>query len=110
MPTVKLVVNATTTDAMANNTFNVIPPGGAIINGFFSGATVDDAVGLKIGDRDIMVQGTTVNIEEAADVCNCNGRDQLIFNEVVGPGQLYMPVTVTTELQAVLHIRYLAGR
>lgn len=109
MPTVKLVVNATTTDALANNTFNVIPPGGAIINGWFSGATVDDAVGLKIGDRDIMVQGTTVNIEGSADVCDTS-RDQLVFSEVVGPGQLYMPVTVTTELQALLHIRYLQPR
>ena len=110
MPTVKLVVNATTTDALANNTFNVIPPGGAVINGFFSGASVDDAVGLKIGDRVVLDQGSTVNIEESADVCNANGRDQLIFNEVVGPGQMYLPVTVTTELQALLHIRYLAPR
>jgi len=61
---------------------------------------------LSIGDRDIVVNGTEMNIEVAADVIDTD-RDQCVFNEVVGPGQLFLPVTVTTEAQFLIHIRYL---
>jgi hypothetical protein len=106
MPTIRTAVTATTPDALANIKFNVIPPQGAVLNLWCSGVTNGDTMGLSIGDRDIVVQGTEMNIEVAADSIDIN-RDQMVFNEVVGPGQLYMPVAVTTEAQFLIHIRYL---
>jgi len=106
MPSIKVVPQATTTDALATKKFNVIPPGGAILNLWASGATAGDSLGLAIGDRDLIVQGTEVNLESNTDVCD-TARDQLLFNEVIGPGQLYMPCTLTTEMQILIHLRYL---
>lgn len=105
MPTLRFGTG-TTTDALANRKFNIIPPGGAIVNVWASCVTNGDTFGLSIGDRDIVVNGTEMNIEAAADVIAVN-MDQMIFNEVVGPGQLFLPVTVTTEAQFLIHLRYL---
>lgn len=105
MPTLK-VTSGTSTNALTGLTFNTIPPGGAIINAWVSGATASDNFGLKIGDREIVTQGTECNIEISADVIDV-ARDQMVFNEVVGPGELKMPVTATAEVQALFHIRYL---
>lgn len=105
MPTVRFGT-ATSTDAMANRKFNIIPPKGAILNMWCSSVTNGDTFGLSIGDRDIIVNGTELNIEVSGDVIDCS-RDQMVFNEFVGPGQLFLPVTVTTEAQFLLHIRYL---
>lgn len=97
---------ATSTDALANRKFNVIPAGGAVINMWASSVTNGDTYGFSVGDRDIVVNGTEMNIEVAADSIDMS-RDQVVFNEVVGPGQLFLPVTVTTEAQFHLDIRYL---
>ena len=107
MPTITGRVSAVTSDALANKKFNVIPESGAILNVWAAGATKDDAIGVSVGDRDIAVQGTIINIESSADVIDVN-RDQVIFNEVVGGGQLFLPVSaVTTELAYLIHLRYL---
>lgn len=105
MPSIRFGTT-TTTDALSNRKFNVIPPQGAILNVWGSSVTNGDTFGLSIGDRDLVVNGTELNIEVAADVIDLS-RDQLVINEVVGPGQLFMPVTVTTEAQFFIHIRYL---
>lgn len=105
MPSLRFRVSATTTDAMANRKFNVIPAVGAILNLWGAAVTATDTFGLSIGDRDIMVNGSSLNIEASADVVDTD-RDQMVFNELVGGGQLFMPVTVTTEAQFLLHLRY----
>jgi hypothetical protein len=97
---------ATSTDALANRKFADIPSRGAIVNMWASSVTNGDVFGLSIGDRDLVVQGTEMNIEVSADVIDVS-RDQVVFNEVVGPGRLYLPVTVTTEAQFLIHLRYL---
>lgn len=91
---------------MANRKFNVIPEPGAILNLWGAGVTGTDSFGISVGDKDIMVDGSLLSIEISADVID-NDRDQLLFNEVVGPGQIFLPVTVTTEAQFLLNIRYL---
>lgn len=105
MPTLRFGT-ATATDALANRKFNVIPPQGAIVNMWASSVTNGDTLGLSIGDRDIVVNGAEMNIEISADVVDVS-RDQLVFNEVIGPGQLYLPATCTTEINILLHVRYL---
>ena len=98
--------SATTSDALANRKFAVIPAPGAVLNLWASGATAGDTFGLSIGDRDICVNGTEMNIESSADVVDID-RDQLIFNELIGPGQLFLPVTATAEAQFLISLQYL---
>jgi len=106
MPSLHFIVAATTTDAMSNRKFNVIPAGGAILNLWAACVTVTDTWGISVGDKDIAVDGSSLNIEASADVID-NDRDQEIFNEEVGAGQIFLPVTVTTAAQFRIHLRYI---
>lgn len=106
MPTIRKIVSATTSDALAQAQFNVIPPRGARLNLWIAGVTKTDSYGLSVGSQVIIVNGTNVNIEASADVID-NDRDQVLFDELVPGGQLFMPVTVTTEAQFLLSIKYL---
>ncbi len=106
MPSLRFTVSATTPDALSNRKFSVVPAAGAILNLWVSGVTGTDSFGLAIGDRDIMVDGSLISIEISADVIDAS-RDQQVFNEVIGGGQLFLPVTVTTEAQFLIHLRYL---
>jgi len=107
MPTIKGNAAAATADALANETFNVIPNTGAVVNMAISCAANGGTFGFGIGDRVIVAQGTEANVEVAADVIDWP-RDQVVFNEVVGPGQLKLPIGAAgTEIQWQIHIRYL---
>jgi len=101
--TIRARVTATTANALQNQKFAIIGGNGAVINLWGCGVSATDDIGLSIGSTEILAQGTDINIESSADVIDTD-RDQLIFNAVVGPGQLYMPVTVTTEMQFLLSI------
>jgi len=106
MPSLRFIVPATTTDAMANRKFNVIPAGGAVMNVWATSVTVTDTWGLSVGDRDIVVGGSVANVTSAAGVCD-TGRDQVIFNEVVEAGQIFLAATLTTDMNFLIHLRYL---
>jgi len=105
MPSLRFIVPATTTDAMANRKFNVIPAGGAILNMWGTSVTVTDTFGLSVGDRDIIVGGSVANVTSAAGVVDTD-RDQLIFNEEVDGGQIFLPATLTTDMNFLIHLRY----
>jgi hypothetical protein len=73
------------------------------VNLWASCVTNGDQLGLLLNRTEIMPSGE-VNIEIAADVIDTD-RDQLVFNSVVGSGQLRVPVpAVTTELQFLLSV------
>ena len=106
MPTIRLDT-ATTADALSTLKFSVVPVGGAILNVWVSSVTNGDTWGISVGDRDLVVNGTECNVEIAGDVVDV-ARDQMVFDEVLlSGGQLFFPATVTTELQAILALRYL---
>jgi len=106
MPSLRFIVPATTTDAMANRKFNVIPVNGAILNLWGTSVTVTDTFGLSVGDRDIIVGGSVANVTSAAGVVDID-RDQIVFNEVVTGGQIFLPATLTTDMNFLIHLRYL---
>lgn len=106
MPSIKPPGGGTSTDALANIKFAVIPLGGAILNFWASGATAADSVGLSIGARDMLVAGSECNIETSADRIALNV-DQLLFNEPVEAGQLFLPVVATSEVQFLIALAYL---
>lgn len=73
------------------------------VNLWASCVTNGDSLGLLLNRTEIMPSGE-VNIEASADVIDTD-RDQLVFNSVVGAGQLRLPVTaVTTEVQFLLSV------
>jgi len=106
MPTIRRQISATTADALNSIKFSVIPVGGAILNYWLSCVTATDSWGTSVGDKDIVVDGTLMNIEVSADVID-KQRDQEVFDEVVGPGQIFLPMTLTTQAQFTLHLRYI---
>lgn len=106
MPTLSFRTAATTTDALSNRKFAVVPGGGAILNVWASCVTITDTFGLSIGDRDIIVNGSLCNIEISTGVVDI-ARDHIVMNEVIPGGQLFLPVTVTTAMNFIIHLRYL---
>lgn len=108
MPSMKFSVAADTSDALANMKFRMIPAGGAYLNLWAKSTTATDHFGLSIGSREIMTADTLANLEDAlrVDAVDVN-LDQIVFNELVEPGQLYMPVVRTTEMHFLIALRYL---
>lgn len=106
MPALRFIVPDTTTDAMSNRKFNVIPAGGAILNVWVAVVTVTDTWGISVGDRDLVVDGSNANVVISAGVVDID-RDQVLFNEEVDGGQIFLPFTVTTDGNVLMHLRYL---
>lgn len=106
MPSIRQRVSATTGNALSTQKFRIVPGLGALLSLWIAGVTATDNYGLAIGNQDIVVQGTTVNIEASADVIDID-RDQVVFQEQIPGGELFMPVTVTTEAQFLIALRYL---
>ena len=77
--------------------------GPALISLWAAGVTVLDRIDFSIGDREVLKNGD-VNIEISADVVDAL-RDQLVFDSVVGRGNLRVPIgAVTTEIQGLLSV------
>lgn len=73
------------------------------INLWAASVSNGDLIGLRL-DRTIIMDDGECNIEVSADVID-TGRDQLIFNSVVGRGRIRMPIpAVTTEIQALISV------
>lgn len=106
MPTIRKRVTATTNNALSAEKFRYVGGRGAVVNLWACGVTATDDIGLAINSRDIILAGTDINIESSADVIDTD-RDQILYNEVIEPGELYAPVTVTTEMQFLLSIKLL---
>lgn len=107
MPVIKGNAAAATGDALANVKFADIGGNGAIVNMWISCAANGGTFGVSIGDRDLIVAGTEANVEVAADSIDTS-RDQVLFDEVVEPGHLYLPIgNAGTEIQWQIALRYL---
>lgn len=98
----RLGVTAVTNDALADQDIRtVLQP--SVVNLWASSVTNGDQIGLRL-DRTIILDDGECNIESSADVIDTD-RDQLVFNTVVGPGRLRVPVpTLTTELQFIISV------
>lgn len=106
MPSLRFRVAATTTDALANRKFAVVPAPGAVLNVWSSCVTATDTWGLSIGDKDVVTNGAVTNIESSTTVVDVD-RDHTVINEVIPGGQMFLPVTVTTAMNFLIHLRYL---
>lgn len=105
MPTIKKNITAITTDALQGVKFADIGGNGAIVNMWAAGQTAGDSLSMSLGNQDIIAD-SPVNVDATADTVNTN-QDQLVFNEVVPAGHLFLPVSaVTTGIAVLIHIRY----
>ena len=92
-----------TTDAIADEDIrNVEVP--SIVNLFATSVTVTDEIGLRL-DKTVIMDNGLMNVSAAALGMVDTDRDQLIFDTVVGPGRLRIPVpTLTTTLIFILSV------
>lgn len=98
----RLAVGAVTGDAIATEEIRRVEVP-STLNFWASSVTNGDQVGVLLNRTEILPAGE-VNIEASADVIDVS-RDQLLFNTVIGRGQLRVPVpAVTTELQFLLSV------
>jgi len=97
----RLGVTAVSGDVLANEVIReVLVP--SVVNLWGSSVTNGDELGLFLDRTSIMESGECNTI--AGDVIDASA-DQLVFNTVVGRGNLRIPVpTLTTELQFLLSV------
>lgn len=92
MPSISLKnIAAGTANAVSGLSFEQIPPGGALVSLYATTAVAGGTVGLKVGSEEYL-SAAEVNIESSADVVDTD-RDQVLFQEPVGEGQLFIPVS-----------------
>ena len=104
----RIDVAAVSGDALANEEIRRVEVP-SLVNLWASCVTAGDSLGLLLNSTEIM-PADECNIEASADVID-TGRDQLVFNTLVGRGQLRVPITaVTTELQFLLSVEPALGR
>lgn len=97
----RLGIGAVTNDALASEDIRLVEVL-SMVNFWASSVTNGDLVGLRLNKTIIMDDGEVNTI--AGDVID-SSMDQLVFNTVVGAGQLKVPVpTLTTELQFLISV------
>lgn len=97
----RLGVGAVTADALSDEDIREIE-GPSVVSLAASSVTNGDQLGLRLNRTIIMDDGECNTI--AGDIIDAY-MDRLVFNSVVGPGQLKVPVpAVTTELQFLITV------
>ena len=96
----RLLVAATTNDAIANEDIRTVEQG-STVSLWASCVTLTDLVGLRLGTT-IIMDDSIVNIRAAAISLINISDDGLVFDTVIGAGTLRIPVTVTTS--AIIHL------
>jgi len=96
----RLLVAATTNDALSDQDIRTVEVPSLV--SLYSGCvTLTDNIGLRL-DKTIIMDDGICNIRAAAISIVIMNEDVLVFETVVGPGTLRVPVTVTTSL--IFHI------
>jgi len=102
----RLGIGAVTNDALADEDIRLVEQL-SIVNFYASSVNNGDQVGLRLNRTIIMDDGEVNTV--AGDIIDVS-MDQLVFNSVVGKGQLKVPVpTVTAELQFLITVEPLLG-
>ena len=108
MATRRLLVSAVTNDALADQDIRTVEQP-SVVNLWASSVTVTDNIGLRL-DKTVIMDDGTCNVSAAALGMVDTDRDQLIFNTVVGPGTLRVPVpTLTTSLIFLISVEPILG-
>jgi len=92
----RLLVAATTNDAISAEDIRTVEVP-SLVSLYAGGVTLTDNIGLRL-DKTIIMDDGICNIRAAAISIVIMNEDVLVFETVVGPGTLRIPVTVTTSL------------
>jgi len=90
----RLLVSAVTNDALADQDIRTVEVP-SVVNLWAAAVTVTDTIGLRL-DKTIIMDDGTANVSAAALGLVQVQEDQLVFNAVVGPGTLRVPVAILT--------------
>jgi len=90
----RLLVSGVTNDAIADQDIRTVEVP-SVVNMWASAVTVTDTIGLRL-DKTIIMDDGTANVRAAALGLVLVNDDQLVFNSVVGPGTLRVPVSLLT--------------
>lgn len=108
MASLRLIVAAVTNDALSDQDIAVVEVP-SIVNLWASCVTVTDQIGLRLGKVLILDDGPC-NIRAAALGLVHISDDQLLFNTLVGPGDLRLPIpAVTTGVTFLLSVEPVVG-
>jgi len=95
----RIAVAAVTGDALSEEDIRLVEVLSRV-SLYVSSVTNGDTLGLRLNKTIIMDEGEVNTV--AGDVIDASA-DQMVFDTVVGPGQLKVPVnTLTTELQFLI--------
>jgi len=92
----RLLVAATTNDALSDQDIRTVEVP-SVVNLWAACVTLTDTIGLRL-DKTVILDDSICNIRAAAISLNHISDDGLVFDSVVGPGTLRVPVTVSTSL------------
>jgi len=97
----RIGVGAVTADALSVEDIRLVEVA-SVVNLMVSSVTNGDLVGLRL-NKTIILDNSECNTI-AGDIIDAD-MDRMVFNSVVGPGQLKIPVpTLTTELQFLISV------
>lgn len=97
----RLLIAAVTPDALAAENIRDVPDGLNRVSLWATAVNVADEIGLTLDRTEIMAPGTA-NVSAAATGMVDTGRDQLVFESLVGGGKLKIPVPIVTASVIVL--------
>lgn len=106
MPAIRISNQAASPNAVNGLNFEDIPPGGALLSLYASQSAAGNTIGLKVGSEQFLVDAQP-NIEAAADVVDID-RDQILFQEPVQEGKLFVPVTGAGAINFLIVLEYVA--
>jgi len=106
MASLRQLVPATTGDSLSTANIRRVLRA-SIVNLFVSTVTVTDTVALFLDQVEIMAAGTA-NVRAAALGLVSVNEDQLVFNTLVGRGDLRMPTVVTTSQIQLISVEPIA--
>ena len=99
----RLLVSAVTNDALSDQDIRAVEVP-SVVNLWASSVTVTDLIGLRL-DKTVIMDDGTCNVSAAALGQVSTDEDQLVFDTVVGPGTLRLPVpTLTTSLIFIISV------
>lgn len=99
----RMVIVAVTNDALADQDIRSVDVP-SVVNLWASAANVDDQIGLRL-DKTIIMDDGIMNLSAAATGMVDTDRDQLVFESVVGPGRLRLPIPIlTASLQFMISV------
>jgi len=90
----RFLVSATNSDVLSDQDIRTVETP-SVVSLWASSVTVTDTIGLRL-DKTIIMDDGTCNVSAAALGQVSTNEDQLVFNTVVGAGQLRIPIVVTT--------------